>query len=132
MSVSTIKLLENFAGYCAERNKVISENIANIGTENYQRKDVVFKDLLSENMNAQLKTNDERHFVTSGEYNGDVPDFKIVTDHSKDNVSGVNNVDIDKEMADLAENYLNFKFASTKISSYFKTIQNVIKGGGTA
>ena len=132
MSVSTIKLLENFTSYCAERNKVVSENIANIGTENYQRKDVVFKDLLSENMNTKLITDDDRHFVSSDEGNNSPSSFKIVTDHSQDNVSGVNNVDIDKEMGDLAENYLNFKFAADKISNYFKTIQNVIKGGGTA
>ncbi len=42
---------------------------------------------------------------------------------------GFYNVDIDKEMADLAENYFNFKFATNKISNYYKTIQNVIKGG---
>ena len=129
MAVSTIKMLEDFAGYCAEKNKVISENIANIGTKNYQRKDVVFKDLLSDNMGTQLKTTDERHIAGSEADNSGLPDFKIVTDHSKDDVSGENNVDIDKEMANLAENYLNFKFASTKISNYFKTIQNVIKGG---
>lgn len=129
MPVSTIKLLESFAGYCAERNKVISENISNIGTENYHRKDVVFKDMLSENMNAQLKTTDERHFISSDENIDTSKNYKIETDHSQDNVSGVNNVDIDKEMGDLAENYLNFKFAADKISNYFKTIQNVIKGG---
>ncbi len=129
MSVPTIKLLENFTNYCAERNKVISENIANIGTQNYSRKDVVFRDLLSENMSAQLKTTDERQFVSAGENNGGSPDYQIVTDHNNNDASGVNNVDIDKEMADLAENYLNFKFASTKIANYFKTIQTVIKGG---
>ncbi len=128
MSVSTIKLLENFAGYCAERNKVISENIANIGTQDYQRKDVVFKDVLAENMNAQMKATDERHFISPGIQSGNSPDYKIVTDHNNNDASGVNNVDIDKEMADLAENYLNFKFASTKISDYYKTIQSVING----
>ena len=44
--------------------------------------------------------------------------------------SGVNNVDIDKEMSDLAENSLSFKFASRRIGDYFKLIQEVIKGGG--
>ncbi|MHB1687309.1 MAG: flagellar basal body rod protein FlgB [Ignavibacteriaceae bacterium] len=126
MPQSTIKLLEDFAGYCAVKNKVIAKNIANIGTENYRRQDVVFKDVLNENMNSLLKT-------SGGKYAEDIssastPKYEIITDNSQDKVSGVNNVDIDKEMADLAENNLNFSFAAKKIGDYYKTIDSVIQG----
>lgn len=132
MPISTIKLLENFSSYCAEKNKVISENIANIGTENYQRKDVVFKDMLNDNMTSTLITTDSKHIGSTGNENSNEKSYQIITDKSKDDVSGVNNVDIDKEMTDLAENTLNFQFAAKKISDYYKTIQDVIKGGGSA
>ncbi len=47
-----------------------------------------------------------------------------------ENVSGVNNVDIDKEMSELAANALLFRFSSKKIGDYYRGLQNVIKGGG--
>ena len=126
MPLSTIKLLEDFAGYCAVKNKVIAQNIANVGTENYKRQDVFFKEVLDENTNSLLKKSDGSYIENN---NADsMPKCEIVTDNSQDKVSGVNNVDIDKEMADLAENNLNFSFAAQKIGDYFKKIDSVIQG----
>jgi flagellar basal-body rod protein FlgB len=125
MAATNIRVLEDFIDYCSLRNKVISKNIANIGTQNYKREDVVFKDLLNDNMSS-LKTTDPKHF-------GQV-DFEsentIKVDNSKDMASGVNNVNIDEEMAELAKNTLQFKLASKKLGDYFKILQGVIKGGG--
>ena len=125
MAATNIKVLEDFIDYCSLRNKVISKNIANIGTQNYKREDVVFKDILNENMSI-LKTTDPKHFGSANL----VSENTIKVDNSKDMVSGINNVNIDEEMADLAKNTLQFKLASTKIGDYFKTLQGVIKGGG--
>jgi hypothetical protein len=44
--------------------------------------------------------------------------------------SGINNVNIEKEMSELAENTLRYKFASRKVGDYYRTLQKVIKGGG--
>ena len=125
MASSNIRVLQDFIDYCSLRNKVISKNIANIGTENYKREDVVFKDLLNDNM-SQLKTTDPKHF---GEVSFE-SENSIKVDDSKDMVSGINNVNIDEEMAELAKNTLQFKLASKKIGDYYKTLQGVIKGGG--
>jgi len=126
MSQPTIKLLENFADFCALKNKVIAQNIANVGTENYHSQNVVFKDVLNDNMTAMLKTDESRQICAD---NPDgVPSYKIVTDKSNDDASGINNVDIDKQMSELAVNNLNFQFTSKKIGDYFKNIQMVIKG----
>ena len=119
-------MLQDFADYCAVNNKVISKNIANVGTENYRREEIVFKDMLNDNMTAKLRTTENRHI--GGTNQETFPEYDIKEDPSRDNVSGINNVDIDKEMASLAENTLNFKFASNRISDYFKKIQMVIKG----
>ncbi len=126
MPLSTIKLLEDFAGYCAVKNKVIAQNIANIGTENYKRQDVLFKEVLDENTSSLLKKPDGSYSVNN--YADSMPKCEIVTDNNQDKISGVNNVDIDKEMADLAENNLNFSFAAQKIGDYFKKIDSVIQG----
>ena len=51
-------------------------------------------------------------------------------DESEEMVSGSNNVNIEREMSELAENTLRFKFASKKVGEYYRSMQNVIKGGG--
>lgn len=126
MAVSSIKLLEQFLGYCSTKNKVITNNIANVGTENYKREDVVFKNLMAENITSQLKATDKKHFTASGSLS-QAP-FEIIMDENDEKVSGANNVNIDKEMAELAANSIYFKFASQKIGGYYKGIQSVIKG----
>ena len=91
MQSSGIKSLEKFIDYCSTKNKVISKNIANIGTENYKRQDVDFKSILSDNM-GQMKATNPKHLKL---IQNDKPGFEITKDNSLDNVSGVNNVDID-------------------------------------
>ncbi|AFH50250.1 Flagellar basal body rod protein FlgB [Ignavibacterium album JCM 16511] len=126
MNTPTIKLLEKFIDYCSVKNKVISKNIANIGTENYRREDVSFQEMLDTKMN-QLRTTNPKHisFLPM-----DDSQFQIYKDKGMENVSGVNNVDIDKEMSELASNALLFRFSSKKIGDYYRGLQNVIKGGG--
>jgi len=120
MAIPTNKLLEKILDYSTLRQRVISENIANIGTANYKRKDVKFESELNSALNAQL------HFDNSNSIEN--ADFKIVTDDNRDMVSGINNVDINNEMADMAQNTLMFKFAARKLNGYFRTLQGVIRG----
>ena len=126
MESAGIKSLEKFIDYCSIKNKVISKNIANIGTENYRREDVDFKNILDNKMN-QIKSTNAKHLKLP---KINQPSFELSKDKSPDNISGVNNVDIDREMSELATNSIQFKFASRKIGDYYRGIQNVIKGGG--
>ncbi len=114
MPTTNVKLLENFISYCSVKNKAISKNIANVGTEDYKREDVTFKNVFDDvNGNMYSKNN-----------------LEIDVDKSGELTSGINNVDIDKEMSDLAENTIRFKFASRQLTDYFKNMQSIIKGGG--
>lgn len=126
MNTPTIKLLEKFIDYCSVKNKVISKNIANIGTENYKREDVSFQEMLDTKL-KQLRTTNKKH-ISFLPIEGN--QFQVYKDKGMENVSGVNNVDIDKEMSELASNALLFKFSSKKIGDYYRGLQNVIKGGG--
>jgi len=126
--MSQISLLENFISYCSEKNKIISKNIANIGTEGYKREDIEFKNLFQQNINPMIKTTNPKHLTVNSTPNNF--SFEVTKNSSSDNVSGINNVDIDQEMSELAVNSLQFRFAARKIGDYFRGIQNVIKGGG--
>lgn len=127
---TSVKLLQNLLDYCAVKNQVIAKNISNIGTENYKREDVEFKDVLNENVNSILKTSNGRHIGNISAGGSANSKFENVIDENTDMESGINNVNIDREMAEMAENTLRYKFASRKIGDYYRNIQNVIREGG--
>ena len=125
MPESVTKLLEKSLDFTNVKQKIRSQNISNLNTENYKRKDVEFDELFSENLSSGMKVTNQKHigFTEMGENN-----FKIVDDPSENNASGINNVDMDKEMADMAQNSIVFKFAARKLNGYYRTLQEVIKG----
>jgi len=127
MPEPTIQVLQKLVSYSALRQKTISKNIANLSTENYQREEVRFNDLFNEQMNANLKVTETKHFNDIKNTNPESA-YVVVKDDSTELNSGINNVNVEKEMADLAENSLMYKFAAKRLSSYFKTLQSVIKG----
>ncbi len=124
---SSVKLLQNLLDYCSEKNRVVARNISNIGTEGYQRQDVVFKEILNESSDNLLKTSNGKHL--SGITDSlNQSKFEYTTDQNNSMDSGINNVNIEREMSELAENTLRFKFASRKVGDYYKNLQKVIKG----
>lgn len=125
--MAVINKLENYLDFCAANNKIISKNIANVGTKNYKREEVSFENILeNEKSTIALKDNPKFMELPSAKSHP----FKIDVDNNKDAVSGINNVDIEREMAELAENTIKFKFTSKKISNYYSSIRSAIKGGG--
>lgn len=128
---NTAAHLEKMLDYYALKNKIISRNIANVATEGYRKQDVIFKDALEGELSRNMKINDERHIPdpkAQFPYDHKYADFEITEDENPEKISGINNVDIDKEMADLASNNIKFKFAAKRLNSYYKNLQGVIKG----
>lgn len=128
--MSDIVLLEKFLDYCSVKNRVISKNIANITTENYKAEDVSFNDILNENINSSIRATSPKHLSASVVQNSSPEVVEAEIGKELYNPDLNNNVDIEKEMAELARNTLNYKFATKKIGNYYKTLQAVIKGGG--
>ncbi len=119
-------IFEQYLNYSSVKNKLISKNIANIGTLNYQREDVSFDNYLKTETQNQLKVTDGRqiNFVTDKSI--DPNNEGIVKDTNPELESNFNNVDIDKEMADMAQNSIMFRFASRKVGNYYKNLQSII------
>ena len=126
--MSAIKQLEQYINYTTAKNQVISKNIANVGTKNYKREDLVFKNILADAQSSQTKSTNSKHMSVGSFVN---KPFEVKLDNENEaDASGVNNVDIEQEMAALAENTINFKLASKKISTYYRTLRAVIQGNG--
>ncbi len=127
MPLENIKMLENYISYCSAKNKAIGKNIANLETKDYKREDVPFKDLLQDNVSSALKVTNEKH-IGFNSSSGSSAGFETVKDPNEEMVSGINNVNIDTEMAELAENSIKFKFAAKKLGGFYRDLQGVIKG----
>ncbi|UOQ93214.1 flagellar basal body rod protein FlgB [Halobacillus shinanisalinarum] len=123
----TFSTLENSLNYTTAKNRAISNNIANVDTPGYKAKDVVFKDVLNEGVaGLEAKRTNTRHFSFSD--NATVP-FKTITKQGTTYNHNGNNVDIDKEMNELAKNQIQYQALVDRIGGKFRSLESVIKGG---
>lgn len=126
---NTILLLEHALNYSSTKQKVIAQNIANVDTPNYKAKDVAsFQKVLNNEIHS-LKANvtSEKHIPFTSkisERTGLIQAEKNV----RYNENG-NSVDVDQEMAELAENQIYYYAMTDRINGKFQTLRNVIKGG---
>ncbi|WP_163530553.1 flagellar basal body rod protein FlgB [Halobacillus ihumii] len=123
----TFTLLENSLNYTTAKNRAISNNIANVDTPGYKAKDVVFKHVLEGEMNSlEAKRTNSRHIPFSNE--GNSP-YKTVTQQGTTYNHNGNNVDIDKEMNELAKNQILYQALVDRMGGKFRSLENVLKGG---
>ncbi len=125
-------LLEKSLNASWARNEVISQNLSNVDTPNYKRKDVTFEQYLNDSLdskNLEGITTDERHIPIKSK-NIDKIKPEITQDNSDTSmrIDG-NNVDIDSEMAYLAKNTIQYNSLIQMINSNYSKIKNVISEG---
>jgi flagellar basal-body rod protein FlgB len=118
----------------ALRQKVIAGNLANITTPGYKAQTVKFEEELSgalQSTSIPGMTTDARHIPIGGSSVTNVTPT-VETPRSGEETdpraSGMNNVDLDQEMAELAKTQLRFKFAARLIGDTFRGIQKSIRG----
>lgn len=125
---NTISTLENSLNYSSTKQKVIAENIANADTPNFKSKNASFKSTMEAAMDQTLqarKTN-SKHLNFKGIT---MSNIAITTDRTTSYHNNGNNVDLDKEMSDLAANQIYYNALIDRISGKFKSLQSVIRGG---
>jgi len=114
------------------RNTTIAQNIANVETPGYKRKEVDFEFYLQKAMGDQedtigLKTDNEKHFSL---YPSSIDDVqarvRTVTDTSITNDG--NNVDIDQQEALQAENTINYQTLARLLNLAIERYNTVLKG----
>ena len=122
-----IDVLGKAANASWKRNEVINNNIANVDTPGYKRKDVSFDDLLA----IQLKhTGTTQVDLDTRVANIDQKrlEGRIYTDSTAYSyrIDG-NNVDIDTENVELASNQIKYNGLVSSINAEFARIKSVIK-----
>ncbi|MDF2906545.1 MAG: hypothetical protein K0R34_1866 [Herbinix sp.] len=117
-----INLLDKAADASWKRNEVIANNIANVDTPGYKRKDVQFESYL---MSVLIGDNSLDKRV--GEANLESLDASVYTDNS--NLSfrlDGNNVDIDTESANMAENQIRYYSLMDSMTQEFSRLRTVL------
>lgn len=127
---TNIPLLHKGLRAYSMRQKSISDNIANVDTPGFRRSEVTFE----EDLKKALEKKGVRGYVTHEKHIqiGRVelkkvkPKYVIPKDPTLK--SGMNNVDIDKEMAELAKNQIRYQGASQLMHSLFSRLRSAIRG----
>ncbi len=116
------------------RQRVISDNIANVDTPNYKSKQVVFENELRQALSRQSSTftgyrTDPRH-IQIGKKSSDQVRARIVTNHNTLMNNNGNNVDIDYEVTQMAKNNLWYQALVEQTNGHFHKLRMAIEGRG--
>lgn len=120
-----INVLDKAADASWARNEVISNNIANVSTPNYKRKDIDFESYLSREIKGGATGDSLRESVDK--MNVDSLAIRTYTDNS--NLSyrlDGNNVDIDIENVELASNQIKYEALLDSISHEFSMLKTAM------
>ena len=124
-----VNVLNKAADASWKRNEVIANNIANVDTPGYKRKDIAFEGYLrNEIMKGGITGGDLNKRVAN--VNLDRLGTKVYTDQSELSyrLDG-NNVDINTENANLAENQIRYYTLLNSMTQEFSRIKSVLSKG---
>jgi flagellar basal-body rod protein FlgB len=121
MPDNTMKILEKMLDISAFRQKVLASNIANADTPGYKAKDISFQKELANLMDGPIEG--------SAAGQPQKKSFEVLeTVTTMSNRDG-NTVNLDIEMAKVAENTLLYNTAAQLMTTKTRMLKDVIKGG---
>ncbi|UCZ51730.1 flagellar basal body rod protein FlgB [Bacillus shivajii] len=126
---STNSLLHKGLSASMTRQKTIAQNIANVDTPNYKAKKTVFSHELERASNAKLQAHrtDARHIGFGRNASGEAANV-VQRNNTMYNHNG-NNVDIDQEMAEHAQNQIYYNALIDRMNGRFNSIRTVLGQG---
>lgn len=120
----TNKLFEQL-NFRAEKQKVISSNIANINTPNYKTKELVFEDELNSQLNSlKMRQTNSKH-ISSIDNNLSNINPKLLQAQGLQEQNDGNNVNLDSQMSEMSKNKILYDAIQSSIrkdSNLFKSV----------
>jgi flagellar basal-body rod protein FlgB len=115
------------------RNRVIADNIANVDTPKFKRREVIFEEnvkkvLENNKFNVKLRITNSRHMQIKEKDTQIEPEIRTLRDLSYRNDE--NNVDIDVETAKMAKNKILYDALGQSISNEIRLLRMAITGRG--
>lgn len=128
-----LTLLEKSMSLQSRRNSMIASNIANRETPGYRAQDIVFEKELEKAYHSDrpgpLRTADPRHFDGVDREPLELVEGRQINSFNPDPRMDGNTVNLDKEMAKLAENQLRYQAAIRAVTWKFHSLKAAIQGG---
>ncbi|MDD6571012.1 MAG: flagellar basal body rod protein FlgB [Thermoflexaceae bacterium] len=121
-----VDVLNKAADASYYRNEILSNNIANVDTPGYKRKDLEFEKHLS---SAIERAGDAKSTLSEKVHNVDLSEAKMVTYIDNTDLSyriDDNNVDIATEQVELASNQLVYNGLVDSMTHEFSRIKSVL------
>jgi flagellar basal-body rod protein FlgB len=113
----------------SQRHRVVSENVANVETAGYRAREYKFEELLrtSAGPGRLAGTRTDQHHLPVGRREAALTDGQVAEQES-DVDNGVNNVDVDREMAELATTDLSYRLATRVLSMKYRILREAVSG----
>jgi flagellar basal-body rod protein FlgB len=122
-----LAVLKKAVDVYGRRHQVTAQNISNVETPGYRSQRLKFEELLNHQQQRLEGYRTHRHHLPIGRLDLDQARAEIV-DAEGDFNNGVNNVDIDREMTNLATNDLSYRMATRLLSMRYNMLRGAIKG----
>lgn len=117
-----INLLDKAADASWKRNEILANNIANVDTPGYKRKDVQFESYLQSALMGDNSLESRVADIDLESLDATVYTDNISVSYRMDG----NNVDIDTESANLAENQIRYNALMDSMTQEFSRIRSVL------
>ena len=130
----TFQLLQSALMATNMRQQVYASNIANAQTPGYKRQDVQFETVLANAMSTPVAKIGERTIPISISNQPNLQEIAqiqpvVVTDNQTKIGNNGNNVDIDSEMANLAQNQIRYNALVQDVQNRISRLRTAINGG---
>lgn len=122
-----VNILDKAADAANLRNELLTNNIANVSTPNYKRKDLDFESVLQGELAGEKNLSQA---VKKANHNLETLDAQVYTDNASLSyrLDG-NNVDINTEEARLAENQIKYQALVDLMNQEFARYNTVLSSG---
>ncbi len=123
-----IEQCNRYLDLALQKQQVITSNIANVDTPGYRAKQLDFEAVLESESSGDpgcLRTTDPRHIQHPPELLREASVRESSTGALR---RDLNNVDMDKEMTELAQNVLKFSAVAQIVQAKLRGIESAIRG----
>jgi flagellar basal-body rod protein FlgB len=125
-----LTMMEKTADQLAFRHNLLANNLANVNTPGYKRRDTGdFQRQLSEAMNKtsfKAKVEDTRHIQFGRTSLNDVQPDLVVQEQTRYR-NDHSSVDVDLEMAELSKNGMRYQLVTKRLQAYFKGFREIVE-----
>ena len=129
----TTTLAQKSLDFRSKRHDLLSSNVANMSTPGYQAEDMVFESTLAAAMNADqpgpLKTNNPRHLDGKTAPPLELAQAQRIRSANPNPSENGNTVDLDREMAKIAENQMMYNASLLMLQHEFRMLKTAITEG---